>query len=65
MFFVPYIFRQVAIHPNFAANPSSSLDTVNFLLEDEILCEWINFGLKDENPEVIYYFWLHNLKLTC
>ncbi|CAH8539864.1 unnamed protein product [Schistosoma bovis] len=43
---------KVAIHPNFAANPSSSLDTVNFLLEDEILCEWINFGLKDENPEV-------------
>ncbi|CAH8548598.1 unnamed protein product [Schistosoma rodhaini] len=43
---------KVAIHPKFAADPSSSLDTVNFLLEDEILCEWINFGLKDENPEV-------------
>ncbi|CAH8497004.1 unnamed protein product [Schistosoma turkestanicum] len=43
---------KVAIHPNFVANPSSSLDTINFLLEDEILCEWINFGLKDTNPEV-------------
>ncbi|KAK4471940.1 hypothetical protein MN116_005321 [Schistosoma mekongi] len=43
---------QVSIHPNFAADPSSSLDTVSFLLEDEILYEWINFGLKDENSEV-------------
>ncbi|CAH8521392.1 unnamed protein product [Heterobilharzia americana] len=43
---------KVSINPNFAANPSSSLETVNFLLEDEILYEWINFGLKDENSEV-------------
>ncbi|CAH8848533.1 unnamed protein product [Trichobilharzia szidati] len=43
---------KIAVNPNFAADPSSSLETVNFLIEEEILCEWINFGLKDENSEV-------------